>query len=235
MTAVYGRDFSSWDGPITPKELDYLAFVFTKATQGTTYVFEEVHANLATIRKAKRVPGAYHFGDGGDGSTDHGAAQCDFFLDTLGPGRAPFLILDRERNPYGATMSFDQARAFIARGHERGLAIGEYRVASNPSADGDFQFIASWGSRPEVPFSFWQYQAAPDLDMFPGSLAQLQAFAKKVGTPQTPQPKYVARYDVTVDGQLVKRGVPWIVAFGAVRSDLGHHGLISVRRRFVRA
>src|SRR6185295_18811405 len=82
--------------------------VIHKATQGLTFKDSKYLANREKALDAGLLWGAYHFGDGSDGT-----AQADFFLSVVSPGPDTLLVLDFEPNTQGATMSLDGARAFV--------------------------------------------------------------------------------------------------------------------------
>lgn len=83
--------------------------VIHKATQGLTYKDPMYTSNRQKALDAVLLWGAYHFGVGGNG-----AAQADFFLATVNPRPDTLLVLDYEPNTQGATMSLDDARAFVS-------------------------------------------------------------------------------------------------------------------------
>lgn len=82
--------------------------VIHKATQGLTYKDPMYTTNRQKALDAGLLWRAYHFGAGGNG-----AGQVDFFLGTVNPGPDTLLVLDHEPNTQGATLSLDDASAFV--------------------------------------------------------------------------------------------------------------------------
>jgi len=143
--------------------------------------------------------GAYHFGTGADG-----AAQADFFLQVVDPGPDTLLVLDYEPNTQGATMTLDQARAFVTEVNDKvgrfpGLYSGSL-IKEQLGNNSDeilaqcFFWLAQYGPTPVVPanwdtWTLWQYTdgnlgpqphtvpgiGACDRDKFNGDLDGLKA------------------------------------------------------------
>src|SRR5262249_3871650 len=88
--------------------------VIHKATQGLGFKDSMYQTNRQKALNAGLLWGAYHFGTGSDG-----AAQADFFLDVVNPGPDTLLVLDYEPNTQGATMTLDQARAFVSEVNDK--------------------------------------------------------------------------------------------------------------------
>src|SRR5713226_366223 len=88
--------------------------VIHKATQGLSFKDSMNQTNRQKALDAGLLWGAYHFGTGADG-----AAQADFFLATVNPGPDTLLVLDYEPNTQGATMTLDQARAFVTEVNDK--------------------------------------------------------------------------------------------------------------------
>ena len=59
-TSAQGKDFSSYQAPVTSPDLDGLAFSFTKATEGPADTDPHFTANWATIKAKGIHRGAYH-------------------------------------------------------------------------------------------------------------------------------------------------------------------------------
>src|SRR5256885_1238870 len=86
--------------------------VIHKATQGTSMVDNMYQTNRQKAQAAGVLWGAYHFGTQSDG-----AAQADFFLQTVNPDAQTLLVLDYEPNG-NSTMTLAQAKAFVTRVNE---------------------------------------------------------------------------------------------------------------------
>lgn len=144
-----------------------IAGVIHKATQGLTFVDPMYATNRQKALDAGLLWGAYHFGVGGSG-----AAQADFFLATVNPGADTLLVLDFEPNTQGATMSLDDARAFVTEvnakiGRPPGLYSGsliKQLLGNNkdPILAQCFFWLAQYGPTAVVPpnwptWTLWQY------------------------------------------------------------------------------
>jgi lysozyme len=146
---------------------DGIAGVIHKATQGLTYVDPMFAANRQKAAAAGLLFGAYHFGTGADG-----AAQADFFLQTVQPAASDLLVLDFEENTAGPTMTLDQARAFITRVHVAtnrwpGLYGGHYLkqmlgAQDDPVLANCWLWLSQYGPDAVIPsawdsWTLWQY------------------------------------------------------------------------------
>jgi lysozyme len=141
--------------------------VIHKATQGLTFKDQMYETNKQKALDAGLLWGAYHFGTGGDGSD-----QADFFLGFVDPGPDTLLVLDYEPNTQGATMSLDDARAFVSQvndtlGRFPGLYSGsliKQQLGNNqdPVLAQCFFWLAQYGPTAIVPanwptWTLWQY------------------------------------------------------------------------------
>lgn len=141
--------------------------VIHKATQGLAYQDPKYATNRQKALDAGLLWGAYHFGIGGVG-----AGQADFFLDTVNPEPDTLLVLDFEPNTQGATMSLDDARAFVSEvnakmGRYPGLYSGsliKQQLGNNndPILAQCFFWLAQYGPNAAVPpnwptWTLWQY------------------------------------------------------------------------------
>src|SRR5215471_17036007 len=100
--------------------------VIHKATQGLEFVDPLYEINRAKARATGLLWGAYHFGTGGDG-----VAQAEHFLAAGQHGAQDILVLDFEHNLQGASMTLEDARAFVTHlqqitGRWPGLYAGSY-------------------------------------------------------------------------------------------------------------
>jgi lysozyme len=141
--------------------------VIHKATQGLNYKDPMYTTNRQKAVDAGLLWGAYHFGTGGNG-----AGQADFFLATVNPGPDTLIVLDYEPNTQGATMSLDDARAFVSQvnttlGRFPGLYSGnliKQQLGNNtdPILSQCFFWLAQYGPNAVVPpnwptWTLWQY------------------------------------------------------------------------------
>lgn len=172
--------------------------VIHKATQGLNYKDPMYTTNRQKALDAGLLWGAYHFGTGGNG-----AGQADFFLGTVNPTPDTLLVLDFEPNTQGATMSLDDARAFVTQinttvGRFPGLYSGsliKQQLGNNtdPLLSQCFFWLAQYGPNAVLPtnwptWTLWQYTdgnlgpqphtvpgiGACDRDKFNGDLDDLK-------------------------------------------------------------
>jgi lysozyme len=193
-------DLSHWNTVVSFAELknDGVMGVIHKATQGTDYVDPDYLERRSLAQAAGLMWGAYHFGVGGDG-----AAQAQFFLNTVQPGPHDLLALDLEENTEGGSMTLKEAEAFVRQvqsttGRWPGVYSGDYikGTLGNPGTTvlaNCWLWLAQWEPVPVLPaawniWTLWQYtdgQAGPgpyrvagvgncDRDKFNGPLEQLR-------------------------------------------------------------
>ena len=177
---------------------DGIVGVIHKATQGTTIVDPMYQTNRTQAVSAGLLWGAYHFGTGGDG-----AAQAQYFLSVVKTFENTLLVLDFEQNTGGASMSLDDARAFVTEvnevtGRYPGFYSGSYikqllGSAKDPVLAQCWLWLPEYGPTPVVPanwptWTMWQYTdgnfgpephsvngiGACDRDKFNGTEDQLQ-------------------------------------------------------------
>lgn len=169
---------------------DGVMAVMHKATQGVSFLDPAYQSRRSAAGDLRW--GAYHFGDGTDGS-----AQADFFLSKIADVRV--VALDFERNPKGASMTLDQARAFVNRvervtGRWPGLYGGDYLKqllggAKDPVLGNCWLWLAQYGAEAILPanwtsWTMWQYTSTAtvagigrcDRSRFHGTAAELQEF-----------------------------------------------------------
>ncbi len=110
---VLGLDVSHWNGLPDFKALraEGMQFVFSKASQGTSFIDSTYRQHTAEARAAGLLAGAYHFFD----YRVNGVKQAQHFLTTLrltsGLGGLLPLVVDVESLPSLGTPDKDQARA----------------------------------------------------------------------------------------------------------------------------
>ncbi len=180
-----------------------IAFAFTKATEGVSFVAETFASNWLATQGAGIIRGAYHFFR----PLRDPQAQADHFLATVQPGAGDLpAALDAE------VRDGVDARAFVDRMKEWLDAVEEatgrkpiiytspsfWEALGSPRLSGYPLWIANYGrSSPIIPrgwstYTFWQYTSSGsvtgiagmvDLNVFNGSLDDLMAFLR---TDQTP-------------------------------------------------
>ncbi len=138
--------------------------VMHKVTQGAVGVDPMYAVNRKAILEAGLLLGAYHFGDGSDGS-----AQALYFLETVGAWHGRPLVLDLESNMTGPTMTPVQAQAFVETIRQRTgtwplIYTGRWFLGGHvvPSLTQCPLWLPEYGSDPIVPngwksWSLWQW------------------------------------------------------------------------------
>jgi lysozyme len=192
--------------------------VIHKATQGTAYSDPLYATNKQKAKNAVLLWGAYHFGTGEDG-----VLQADHFLNAVQPDSQTLVTLDFESNPHGASMTLEEARAFVTHVHDSigrwpGLYGGFYLKQllgsqTDPVLGNCWLWLSQYGPKAIVPpnwssWTMWQYTdgaAGPpphevpgiglcDRDVFNGSLQSLQS----LWFPATPSPVFTVVYRLTI-------------------------------------
>ncbi len=139
-----------------------------KATQGLSFVDPDYAARRGPAQAAGLMWAPTDSGTG-----DDPVAQADHSLQTVGPDNAGMLlVLDFEQNTGGASMSLDQARAFVSRVQDQaGRWPGLYSGDCVKSLLGDQKdpvlglcwfWLAQYGPNAVVPpnwsgWTLWQY------------------------------------------------------------------------------
>lgn len=181
--------------------------IIHKATQGTSYVDPMYGTNKQKAADAGLMWGAYCFGT----STD-GVLQAEYFLNKAQPDSGTLVALDFEANPHGASMTLEEARAFVTHVHD---TLGRWPVfyggfylkqllgsQEDPVLKNCPLWLSQYGPKPIVPhtwptWTMWQYTdgaAGPqphdvpgigpcDRDIFNGNLQQLQDLWAASGAP----------------------------------------------------
>ena len=162
-------DISHHNGTVNLQlaKADGIIGVIHKATQGTTIVDPMYQTNRTQAAGQGLLWGAYHFGTGGDG-----AAQAQYFLNFVGTYDNTLLVLDFEQNTGGASMSLEEARAFVTEvnqvtGRYPGFYSGSYikqllGSAKDPVLAQCWLWLPEYGPTPIVPanwstWTMWQY------------------------------------------------------------------------------
>jgi lysozyme len=141
--------------------------ILHKATQGAAYTDPMYQTNLAQAQQNGLLWGAYHFGTG-----DDGVAQADAFLQLVKPSGQMIMALDLEANSQGASMTIEDARAFLVHvqsetGIWPGLYGGYYLKqllgsAVDPTLQNCWFWLSQYGPTAVVPpnwstWTLWQY------------------------------------------------------------------------------
>jgi lysozyme len=199
-SSVQGIDVSHFQGVVDWKTVAQagMAFAFAKATDGITYVDPELATNWTGIRSAGLLRGAYHFFEPNDDAT----LQAQHFLATvqIASGDLP-PVLDVETT---GGVSNEQLWSGVATW----LQVVEQTTGRQPILYLDPVFwnehspdltltryplwLADYAAEPTLPegwtsWLFWQHSetgsvagvtGAVDLDLFSGTLQQLQELAQ---------------------------------------------------------
>ena len=170
--------------------------VIGKASQGLTHIDPLFAAHRDAAKAVGLLWGAYHFGVNADG-----AAQADHFLARTGTDPSTLLAHDFESNgDSDATMTLDQARAFLRRVNDRtgrwpGLYSGDLiRHALGDQKDAELArswlWLAQYAPEAQTPanwphWALWQYTSQGtaagivgkvDRNRFNGTLDGLKRF-----------------------------------------------------------
>lgn len=177
---------------------DGIIGIIHKATQGTGYTDPTYATRKPDALAAGLMWGAYHFGDGTDGT-----AQAKHFLAVVDPGPTDLIVLDLEPNTQGPTMTVQQAVDFVTyvqseTGRWPGLYSGSYAKDNHAAIQGTvlancWFWLSQYGPSAIVPqpwsdWTLWQYtdgNVGPDphtvngvgpcdRDQFNGDLTALQ-------------------------------------------------------------
>lgn len=199
-STVQGIDVSHFQGVVDWQQVAQagMSFAFAKATEGITYTDPQFAVNWAGIQAAGLLRGAYHFFEANDDAT----AQAQHFLSMvqLAAGDLP-PVLDVETT---AGVSNSQ----IWSGVSTWLQLVEQETGRQPilyTAPGFWSshqpdlaltryplWLADYAAQPTLPtgwtsWLFWQHSqtgsvagvtGAVDLDLFNGTLEQLNALAQ---------------------------------------------------------
>lgn len=89
---MYGADYSAYQDSVFPDYADDSAVVI-KASQGTGYMSESYHDQVAAARRSGLLVGHYHYAGGGDAN-----AEAQYFMDAINGiwQRGDILVLDWE-------------------------------------------------------------------------------------------------------------------------------------------
>lgn len=188
MTTIHGVDVSSHQPGWKPAPED--EFVFVKATEGRTYVNDEMVRQTAQARAHGLVLGFYHFLLPGNAK-----AQAAHFVAQAGFKRGDLLVCDWENTGQGHP-SVKDAATFIAEAKRLvpecrvGLYCNKSDWLSTTVKAGDFLWLAAYmqAHKVESPLlKFWQYSDHP-IDQNNAYFADRAALAAwALETPPTQQ------------------------------------------------
>lgn len=194
---VRGLDVSHYQGTVNWSLVAQagMAFAFIKATEGTSNVDSQLQVNWSGAKAAGLLRGAYHFYE----PDDDPYQQAQHFLSTvqLEPGDLPPVLDVEAPGSFSAIISGIQTwLSAVQQATGRTPIVYTNPTYWNQLGTSDFGhyplWIAEYGvSTPKIPagwsaWTFWQYsesgsvsgiQGAVDLDVFQGSLQDLQQLA----------------------------------------------------------
>ncbi|MBX7100547.1 MAG: hypothetical protein K1X89_22710 [Myxococcaceae bacterium] len=189
-------------------------FAIIKATEGTGYVNPYFARDWAGTKANGMIRGAYHFFRPGTNAV----AQADHFVSTmgaLGDGDLPGMLDLEVTDGLGPSAVAAAVRAFVDRVEQRSgrrpiIYTGYYfwnGQVGNPQGYGSYPLVmaAYVSGCPLIPdewskFTMWQYSSSGsvsgvstrvDLDVFNGTLADLQALARPPAPPNAPPHGYL--------------------------------------------
>lgn len=200
---MHGVDVSSHQPGWTPAAAD--AYVFVKASEGTTYRNPYRAKQVAAARAKGLVVGWYAFVH-----PDHAKDQAAYFVASLDLKPGDLLVCDWENTGDGHPSVADAA-TFIAEvkrltpGHRVGLYCNQSDWLTTAVKPGDFLWIARYGDSLDAQvtgWTFWQYSDRPidqNRSRFT-TAAQLKTWAAGAA----PQPKPSAPVPSTTKEPTVK-------------------------------
>lgn len=237
-----GIDVSKWQGEIDWGRVadDGIAFAIARVSDGTTYWDGEFDDNWASIADQGLVRGAYQFFRPGQSAT----AQADLMIDALGelgPGDLPPVLDAETTDGVSGSAVVSAMRTWLDRVEDATGRVpmiyassGFWTTLPDTSEFSRYPlWVANWEvSCPEVPspwgdWALWQtaddgwvdgISGPVDLDVFDGTMADLEALAGVPGLPldiawtrlsdgsytfTTGAPSEVSSVEVTVDGYLI--------------------------------
>lgn len=201
MTYDEGVDVASYqpvDYPVAGKD-----FAFVKSTQGTGYVNPEHDGQIATIVKAKGVPGHYHFM-----TTESPASQANYFAAHTKVNPGDMIALDWESlNGVWPSNANKDALLKALKSRYPHNKVGLYTNRDGwlnqdrTNYCGDFLWIADPGVTPGKPrvkhaWTFHQYGESHGMDLDVANFSTLQDLKNWAGiqvtTPNNPNATYKA-------------------------------------------
>ncbi|HEX3131758.1 MAG TPA: GH25 family lysozyme [Thermoanaerobaculia bacterium] len=202
-----GIDVSHFQGTVNWTEVaaSGIVFAFAKATDGITYLDPQFSVNWPAMKNAGLVRGAYHFYE----PADDPASQAQHFLSnvTLETGDLPPVLdveitggVSSEELWSGVATWLQTVQTAIGRQPLLYTAPGFWNDNSPSLALTTYPlWLADYASQPTLPngwstWHFWQHSqtgtvpgvsTSVDLDLFNGTLLQLQEWLAPAMTPTT--------------------------------------------------
>ncbi|MFZ6743972.1 glycoside hydrolase family 25 protein [Undibacterium sp. JH2W] len=199
---VQGIDVSHYQGTVnwTAVKNAGIGYAFAKATDGNTYVDTQFQTNWAGIKAAGLLRGAYHFYE----SNDDPVTQANNFIKTVGSlatgDLPPVIDIEAYKGDFGSTTLVANVQTWLntveqALGCTPMIYTGPsfWNQYMNNSFSRYALWVAQYGvTQPKLPngwskWTFWQNSESGtvagvtgnvDTDIFAGSMADLQAFAR---------------------------------------------------------
>lgn len=200
---VFGIDISRYQGNIdwekfkkeNPAEAP-IAFVYTKATEGSDFTDINFHDNFEATRKHGFMRGAYHYFS----TKSSGLAQAQMFIKTvkLSKGDLPPMV-DVEEKPKNKELFIQELKIFITKIEEhygvKPIVYTYRKYKKRYLGDSFFERYPSWVAHyyidaldKDVKWLFWQCSdigevpGIPqnvDINIFNGSIEQLKSLCIK--------------------------------------------------------
>lgn len=208
---VQGIDVSHWQGNINWNSVAAAGkeFAFIKATTGVGSTDSKFSANIAGAGNAGVYAGAYHFATPYTSGVNDAVAEANWFYqvagNTFGNGYLPPVLDLETQSSLGQTTLSNWAKTFLDRvellSGVRPILYTSSNYASNylnANVIDTELWIANWGvGSPNTgtwdSYKFWQttdsgsvpgISGNVDLDLFPGTSAQLQSLVNPVVIPE---------------------------------------------------
>ena len=195
MTRV-GKDFSSYQGNLTPAACAGLDFAYVKATEGGSYQNPDAQQQASTLRAAGVEVGFYHFFDIGTPVLDQ-LHSFQLMVAALGGTNLPPAIDVEQNDPSGWTDLASQVMQFATNvegwtyptPHPRTLLYVNQTfydgLATAGFPWGRWVWLAYPGAAPSRPCLIWQngQTGGIDTDVFMGSDADWAEFLGQASPP----------------------------------------------------
>jgi lysozyme len=243
----YGRDFSSYQGDLTPADCAGISFAYVKATEGDSYKNPYAVQQVQMLRSQNVHVGLYHFWDPGVVMLDQ-LHNLQNYAASLSGTSLPLALDVETSDPLGwQSLASDMAQF--------ALNVKQWSVLiPNPQAvfyvNGSFYDALAplgfpWGNgiwyadpgvaSPSKPCLVWQPGPRPvagvtgdiDFDQFMGTDAQWAAFTL---TAPTPQPTYPTPPAGTYDALVPGYGIPGDPEVGVIGQMVNGSGLYRGRQ-----
>lgn len=129
-TSTIGVDISAYQGDVDMEKLaeQDIAFVYMKATEGSTFQDEKFRANWANAKATSMLSGAYHFFS----FDSPGASQAENFIRTVGTDMSGRLVPAAIVDYYGDKEANPPAKADVVRELAVFLDVVEKQYGARP-------------------------------------------------------------------------------------------------------